>query len=46
MKKTLLTLLGAISLHSATVTAEPELLDSVAAIVDNQIILALQGLAA
>lgn len=39
MKKTLLTLLGAISLHSATVTAEPELLDSVAAIVDNQIIL-------
>lgn len=39
MKKTLLALLGAISMHSATVTAEPELIDSVAAIVDNQIIL-------
>lgn len=39
MKKTLLALLGAISLHSVTATAEPALLDSVAAIVDNQIIL-------
>lgn len=39
MKKSLIALFGAICLNTATAVAEPELLDSVVAIVDNQIIL-------